>query len=91
MPKKVTSTKDPVRKRGVARHQEIIAAAETLIRDGCSPRDLTLHAVSARAGVPRVSLYYFFSSIEALMEVLYQRTLTKMINALNEMPASGEC
>lgn len=90
MPKKMLSTKDPIRKPGVERHREIIEAAETLIRGGISPRDLTLQAVATRAGVPRVSLYYFFSSIEALLEVLYQRALNKMIGELGEIPEASE-
>jgi AcrR family transcriptional regulator len=84
------TAKEPVRKPGVARHREIIEAAETLIRGGISPRDLTLVAVANQAGVPRVSLYYFFSSIEALLEVLYGRTLNKMIGRLGEMPETSE-
>lgn len=90
MPKKMLSTKDPIRKPGVERHREIIEAAETLIRGGISPRDLTLQAVATRAGVPQVSLYYFFSSIEALLEVLYQRALNKMIGELGEIPEASE-
>ena len=90
MPKKMLSTKDPIRKPGVERHREIIEAAETLIRGGISPRDLTLQAVATRAGVPRVSLYYFFSSIEALLEVLYQRAQNKMIGELGEIPEASE-
>jgi len=90
MPKKKTSTKDPTRKSGVARHREIVNAAETLIREGISPRDLTLQAVATQAGVPRVSLYYFFSSIEALLEVLYQRALNKMIGELGEISDASE-
>jgi AcrR family transcriptional regulator len=90
MPKKMLSTKDPIRKPGVERHREIIEAAETLIRGGISPRDLTLQAVATRADVPRVSLYYFFSSIEALLEVLYQRALNKMIGELGEIPEASE-
>ena len=90
MPKKMLSTKGPIRKPGVERHREIIEAAETLIRGGISPRDLTLQAVATRAGVPRVSLYYFFCSIEALLEVLYQRALNKMIGELGEIPEASE-
>jgi len=37
-----------------------------------------------------VSLYYFFSSIEALLEVLYQRALNKMIGELGEIPEASE-
>ncbi|MBT6200736.1 MAG: TetR/AcrR family transcriptional regulator [Bacteroidetes Order II. Incertae sedis bacterium] len=64
MLRKITSSRDPVHKSGVERHREVITAAQTRIRNGTSPRDLTLHAVAAQAGVPRASLYYFFSSIK---------------------------
>jgi AcrR family transcriptional regulator len=90
MPKKRRTAKEPIRKPGVARHREIIEAAETLIRGGISPRDLTPQAVATQASVPRVSLYYFFSSIEALLEVLYGRTLNKMIGELGEIPDASE-
>ena len=71
--KPVKPTRLPTRKPGIERYNRIIEAAEALILEAGSLQGITLDAVSKRAGVPRVSLYYFCDSIESLMDALYLR------------------
>ena len=83
MAKKTTkSTRKPTRKPGIERYNRIIEAAEALILEANSLQGITLDAVAQRAEVPRVSLYYFFDSIESLLDALYQRGVQKMIAEL---------
>ena len=80
--KKTKSTRKPTRKPGIERYNRIIEAAEGLILEANSLQGITLEAVAQRAGVPRVSLYYFFDSIESLLDALYQRGVQKMVASL---------
>ena len=83
MAKKTTkSTRKPTRKPGIERYNRIIDAAEGLILEANSLQGITLDAVAQRAEVPRVSLYYFFDSIESLLDALYQRGVQKMVAEL---------
>jgi AcrR family transcriptional regulator len=69
--------RQPTRKPGVERYNRIIAAAEYLILEAGSLETITLDAVAKQAGVPRASLYYFFASIESLLEALYPTAWAK--------------
>ena len=68
----------------------VIGAAERLIRDAGSLETLTLKAVSDEAQVPRVSLYYFFPSVEALINALYQRGIERLQTALSDAPGGDD-
>lgn len=80
----------PTRKPGIERYNRIIDAAESLILEQGSLDHLTLEAVAQRAGVPRVSLYYFFDSIGALLDTLYQRAVQRMVAELPPPPATQD-
>lgn len=89
--KKATQSKRlPTRKPGIERYNRIIEAAEALILEAGSLQGITLDAIAKRAGVPRVSLYYFFDSIESLMDALYQRGVQKMIAELPQAPQAAD-
>ena len=91
MAKKITkSTRKPTRKPGIERYNRIIEAAEGLILEANSLQGITLDAVARRAGVPRVSLYYFFDSIESLLDALYQRGVQKMVASLPQAPRAAD-
>lgn len=79
-------TRLPTRKPGIERYNRVIEAAEALIHEAGSLQGITLDAVAKRADVPRVSLYYFFDSIESLMDALYQRGVQKMVAELPQAP-----
>jgi len=88
--KKTKSTRKPTRKPGIERYNRIIEAAEGLILEANSLQGITLEAVAQRAGVPRVSLYYFFDSIESLLDALYQRGVQKMVAELPQAPRAAD-
>ena len=91
MAKKITKpTRKPTRKPGIERYNRIIEAAEELILEANSLQGITLDAVAQRAGVPRVSLYYFFDSIESLLDALYQRGVQKMVAELPQAPRAAD-
>ena len=91
MAKKATKpTRKPTRKPGIERYNRIIEAAEELILEANSLQGITLDAVAQRAGVPRVSLYYFFDSIESLLDALYQRGVQKMVASLPQAPRAAD-
>ena len=91
MAKKTTKpTRKPTRKPGIERYNRIIEAAEELILDANSLQGITLDAVAQRAGVPRVSLYYFFDSVESLLDALYQRGVQKMVASLPQAPRAAD-
>lgn len=91
MAKKITkSTRKPTRKPGIERYNRIIEAAEGLILEANSLQGITLEAVAQRAGVPRVSLYYFFDSIESLLDALYQRGVQKMVASFPQAPRAAD-
>ena len=83
-------TRTPTRKPGIERYNRIIEAAEELILEANSLQGMTLDAVAQRAGVPRVSLYYFFDSIESLLDALYQRGVQKMVASLPQAPRAAD-
>jgi len=83
-------TRLPTRKPGIERYNRIIEAAEALILEAGSLQGITLDAVSKRAEVPRVSLYYFFDSIESLMDALYLRGVQKMVAELPQAPQAAD-
>jgi AcrR family transcriptional regulator len=89
--KKTTkSTRKPTRKPGIERYNRIIEAAEELILEANSLQGITLDAVAQRAGVPRVSLYYCFDSLESLLDALYQRGVQKMVAELPQAPRAAD-
>lgn len=88
--KKTKPTRKPTRKPGIERYNRIIEAAEGLILEANSLQGITLDAVAQRAGVPRVSLYYFFDSIESLLDALYQRGVQKMVASLPKAPRAAD-
>ena len=91
MAKKIDkAARQPTRKPGVERYNRIIAAAEQLILEAGSLETITLDAVAKQAAVPRVSLYYFFASVDSLLEALYQRGVQKMVAALPKSPRATD-
>ena len=82
--------RQPTRKPGVERYNRIIAAAEYLILEAGSLETITLDAVAKQAAVPRASLYYFFASIESLLDALYQRGVQKMLAELPQPPSAPD-
>ncbi len=76
------ATREPSRERGRARRELLLATAKAMISEDRSLEGLTLQEIAKRAGVPRVSLYYFFPSVEALLETLYSEALVQMTNEL---------
>ena len=88
--KKTQSPRQPTRKPGIERYNRIVQAAEALILEGSALEDLSLDAVAQRAGVPRVSLYYFFDSVGMLLDALYQRAVQKMLAELPPPPATDD-
>ena len=91
MAKKTTkTTRLPTRKPGIERYNRIVLAAEALILEVGSLEGITLEAVAKRANVPRVSLYYFFDSVESLFDALYQRGIQKMVAELPQAPKSAD-
>ncbi len=83
-------SRPPARKSGVERYEKIIAAAESLIAENRSLAALTLQSVAAEADVPRVSLYYFFPSIDALIDTLYLRGIDKMVAETPVLPNGSD-
>ncbi len=91
MAKKIDkAARQPTRKPGVERYNRIIAAAEQLILEAGSLETITLDAVAKQAAVPRVSLYYFFASVDSLLEALYQRGVQKMVAELPQSPRATD-
>ncbi|MEL0259773.1 MAG: TetR/AcrR family transcriptional regulator [Halieaceae bacterium] len=88
--KTIKAPRKPTRKPGIERYNRIIEAAEGLILEANSLQGITLEAVAQRAGVPRVSLYYFFDSIESLLDALYQRGWQKMVAELPQAPRAAD-
>ena len=80
------ATREPSRERGRARRELLLATAKAMISEDRSLEGLPLQEIAKRAGVPRVSLYYFFPSVEALMETLYSEALLQMTNELAQTP-----
>ena len=85
MASKKGSARAPTRRPGIDRYDKVLGAAEELILESESLDGLTLQAIAAKAKVPRVSLYYFFPSIDAVIEALYQRILTRLISELSQL------
>ncbi len=82
--------RQPTRRPGIERYHRIIEAAEYLIVEKGSQVGLTLEAVAKQAGVPRVSLYYFFESVDALLDTLNQRAVQRMVAELPRPPATTD-
>lgn len=87
---KPTVNRQPTRKPGLARYEKILAAAERLILAENSLEGLTLQAVANEAKVPRVSLYYFFASINELIDTLYRRGVDRLMAEIEAFPDSSD-
>ena len=87
---KPTKSRRPARKPGVARYEKILVAAERLILTEKSLEGLTLQAVANEAKVPRVSLYYFFASINELIDTLYRRGRDRLMVEIGAFPDSSD-
>lgn len=85
MVNKKRSSRLPTRPSGVLRYNRILEAAGRLVEDSQSLDLLTLKAVADEAGIPRVSLYYFFDSADALIDALYQRGVEKMMTSVSDL------
>jgi AcrR family transcriptional regulator len=84
--KKKRASRTPSRKSGIERYSRIIEAAESLICEAGTLDGLTLDLIAKRAEVPRVSLYYFFDSIDALVDALYQKGSDEMLAEFPDPP-----
>ena len=87
---KFRATRQPSRKPGRDRYEQILDAAGRLIVSENSLEGLTLQSVAHEAGVPRVSLYYFFPSIKDLIDALYQRGVERLMNEVKALPDSSD-
>jgi AcrR family transcriptional regulator len=77
-----------VKRPGVKRYNAIIQAAEAIIVEERSIADLSIHSVARRARIPRVSVYYFFPSVNSLVETLYERGVERMATEFLGEPQS---
>jgi AcrR family transcriptional regulator len=77
-----------VKRPGVKRYNAIIQAAEAIIAEERSIADLSIHSVARRARIPRVSVYYFFPSVNSLVEALYERGVERMATEFLGEPKS---
>lgn len=87
---KPRNSRTPERKPGLARYELILEAAARLILIKNSLEGLTLQAVANEAKVPRVSLYYFFASINELIDTLYRRGVDRLMAAIGAYPESSD-
>lgn len=67
-----------VKRPGIDRYNAIIQAAETIITEERSIADLSIQSVARRTRIPRVSVYYFFPSVNSLVKTLYERGVERM-------------
>lgn len=65
----VDDDKSRTQLRGRMRHEALIAAARTLLRER-SIRDVTLADITARAGIPPSSAYHFFPDVQGVYQAL---------------------
>lgn len=77
-----------VKRPGIDRYNAIIQAAETIITEERSIADLSIQSVARRARIPRVSVYYFFPSVNSLVETLYERGVERMATEFLGEPQS---
>ena len=76
------------KKPGVERYNAIIQAAEAIITEERSIEGLSIQSVARRARIPRVSVYYFFPSVNSLLETLYERGVQRMATEFLGEPQS---
>jgi AcrR family transcriptional regulator len=74
-----TTARVPQRRNGIARFNALLDASEVLIAR-MPVADISLNAIAEEAGVPRVSAYHFFPSVDAVMASLYDRYLEEMLS-----------
>ena len=84
MASKKGSARPPTRRPGIDRYDKLLRAAEEIVLANESLDGLTLQSIAAKAQVPRVSLYYFFPSIDAVVEALYHRILTRLMTEISQ-------
>ncbi|MEL7686991.1 TetR/AcrR family transcriptional regulator [Citromicrobium bathyomarinum] len=70
------------------REQEVLAAAEALIREGRT-LNLSLGDIAERVGVSRSLLYVYFDGIPAMIDALFNRHLDRMERTVLPDPAEG--
>ena len=62
-----------MKRPGIERYNAIIQAAEAIITEERSIEGLSIQSIARQARMPRVSVYYFFPSVNSLVETLYER------------------
>ena len=77
-----------VKRPGIDRYNAIIRAAEAIITEERSIAELSIQSVARRARIPRVSVYYFFPSVNSLVETLYKRGVERMATEFLGEPQS---
>ena len=77
-----------VKRPGIDRYNAIIRAAEAIITEERSIAELSIQSVARRARIPRVSVYYFFPSVNSLVETLYERGVERMATEFLGEPQS---
>jgi len=87
---KPKNSRKPARKPGLARYELVLEAAARLILTKNSLEGLTLQAVANEAKVPRVSLYYFFASVNELIDTLYRRGVDRLMVEIGAYPESSD-
>ena len=82
------ATRAGVKKPGIDRYNAIIRAAEAIITEERSIAELSIQSVARRARISRVSVYYFFPSVNSLVETLYKRGVERMATEFLGEPQS---
>jgi AcrR family transcriptional regulator len=70
----------PQRRNGIARFNALLDASERLVAR-MPVAEISLNAIAAEAGVPRVSAYHFFPGVDAVLASLYDRFLEEMLSS----------
>jgi AcrR family transcriptional regulator len=77
-----------MKRPGIERYNAIIQAAEAIITEERSIEGLSIQSIARQARMPRVSVYYFFPSVNSLVETLYERGVERMANEFLGEPQS---
>ena len=77
-----------MKRPGIERYNAIIQAAEAIITEERSIEGLSIQSIARQARMPRVSVYYFFPSVNSLVEILYERGVERMANEFLGEPQS---
>lgn len=82
------ATRVGIKRPGIERYNAIIQAAEAIIAEERSIVGLFNQSVACRTRIPRVSVYYFFPSVNSLVETLYERGVERMATEFLGEPQS---